>query len=388
MKLSTQSVDPYRPLFPIGLLTGAAGTAVWILFALGKIEYPGQRHADLMIGGFLVTYAAGFLMTAIPRFTGARQSQNGELALGTLTATALLLTGTFASRAVYQSIELLALLLIVAYAARRFLAREHNPPPVFVFVGLGLLMGVAGIALQLAATLAFIGGPAVFLGRQLFYQGMMLSLVLGVGSRLIPAILGWAELPRIQISKMSEHARVPRMKIEGPLLALAFTLAAGFVIEAFVHVAAGAALRALVTTFLAFKLWKLQRRPQSQGRMAFWLWISAWSTLLGTWVIALFPAFMIHGAHLMFIGGFGLMTLMIASRVTVSHGGYGIEFETRSRSYTFIGWLVVAAALTRVTAPLLPAQYVSHLAYAAACWIFALIFWAIVFVPKALRANS
>jgi uncharacterized protein involved in response to NO len=63
--------DPYRVLFPLGLATGIAGVSVWPFYYFGITEgYSGRTHAFVQICGFLYSFAAGFLLTAIPRFTG------------------------------------------------------------------------------------------------------------------------------------------------------------------------------------------------------------------------------------------------------------------------------------------------------------------------------
>ena len=116
--------------------------------------------------------------------------------------------------------------------------------------------------------------------------------------------------------------------------------------------------------------------------------MSAWSLILGTWAPALFPSFAIHGVHLAFMGGFGLMTLMIASRVTLAHGGYGLELEANSKAIAITGVLILFAAATRVTAILIPNSYLPHLAYAAMIWIIALGVWSWSFIPRMLMKSK
>jgi hypothetical protein len=47
-------------------------------------------------------------------------------------------------------------------------------------------------------------------------------------------------------------------------------------------------------------------------------------------------------------------------------------------SMRWIGGLILAAALTRITADLLPAVYQSHLGYAALIWLIAAVLWAAI----------
>ena len=92
----------------------------------------------------------------------------------------------------------------------------------------------------------------------------------------------------------------------------------------------------------------------------------------------------LHALHLAFISGFGLLTLLVASRVTLAHGGYDLSIEKRSRVFKWAGGWILAAALVRASAPLTAQAYFHHLAYAAACWIIGVGIWAAYFVPRML----
>ena len=63
--------EPYRVFFPLGILCGLAGVAIWPLYSFGlTATYSGRSHALVQIFGFLYAFIAGFLLTAVPRFTG------------------------------------------------------------------------------------------------------------------------------------------------------------------------------------------------------------------------------------------------------------------------------------------------------------------------------
>ena len=115
--------------------------------------------------------------------------------------------------------------------------------------------------------------------------------------------------------------------------------------------------------------------------MPFWMWISAWMLMIGLWTHSLFPTLGIHAAHLIFMSGFGLTTLLVASRVTLAHGGYSLNLETTSRIFPITATLILLATLTRFSS-LWTSSLIQHFAYAAALWILALIFWISFFLPK------
>jgi uncharacterized protein involved in response to NO len=75
METHGASSDPYRIFFPLGIALGAAGVSIWLLYYYGLTEgYSGRAHAFVQTDGFLYAFIAGFLLTAIPRFTGTESS--------------------------------------------------------------------------------------------------------------------------------------------------------------------------------------------------------------------------------------------------------------------------------------------------------------------------
>jgi len=70
MELHGKPADPYRIFFPLGIVLGAMGVSIWPLYYFGITEgYSGRAHAFVQTDGFLYSFIAGFLLTAVPRFT-------------------------------------------------------------------------------------------------------------------------------------------------------------------------------------------------------------------------------------------------------------------------------------------------------------------------------
>jgi uncharacterized protein involved in response to NO len=65
--------EPYRLLFPLGILIGLLGVAMWPLYYSGWISlpFPVPHHAHIMIQGFFGSFVFGFLGTAMPRMLTA-----------------------------------------------------------------------------------------------------------------------------------------------------------------------------------------------------------------------------------------------------------------------------------------------------------------------------
>ena len=339
-----------------------------------------------MVGGFLSAFAAGFLMTAVPQFTGSFPCNRLELSAVTLLFAALLGVGFLENRTPFHMLAGLLFAFLILFFMRRFLARTYSPPKFFVFVGLGLGMGLLGAFLLAASDQGWTSARSAQCARLIFTQGMILSLTLGVGTHLLPAIWGWTDLP-IQISRSSEKGKQPWRMI-APVAGLAMVLLLSFWIEVAIHTELGRGLRAGLVTILGIGYWRILKKPKARGKLAFWLWISAWCLIIGLWVPVVSPTHWVDGLHLSFIGGFGLMTFMVASRVTLAHGAYGVRLELRSVALTISSLLILLSAFTRILALVVPDAYLHHLAYAAATWILAVLIWGAVFVPKMIRLQE
>ncbi len=323
-------------------------------------------------------------MTAVPQFTGADRCQKWECALGAAIFLLLMAVSFSENRAPFHLASLISFFALISYCLKRFLKRKNTPPRFFVFVGLGLLMGTAGVLILLLSEIGLIPESWFKFGKLLYTQGMILALVLGVGTHLLPAIWGWSDLPIQPVGKSEESLKKNLL----PVLGLAAALIFSFCVESTGYFALGQGIRAVLVSYLAVMKWNMLRKPKTRGRLSFWLWVSAWSLCLGLWLPLFFPLYAIHMMHFAFIGGFGLMTLMVASRVTLAHGGYGYRVEVRSRLLTTSAVLILISAATRLSAPGIPRIYLHHLAYAAIVWISAMLIWSVVLIPKMIRLKD
>src|SRR5262245_11795907 len=93
MEIHGRPNDPYRIFFPLGILLGVMGVSIWQLYYFGITQcYSGRAHAFVQTDGFLYAFITGFLLTAIPRFTGteppSRRTQYVLAAMLTICAVA------------------------------------------------------------------------------------------------------------------------------------------------------------------------------------------------------------------------------------------------------------------------------------------------------------
>ena len=315
--------EPYRLLFPLGILAALGGSVVWPATWMGVVGYPGTLHRELMIPGFEQCFVSGFLLTAMPAFTHGPRCSRLELGLAVAFALATLAAAFLGALPAVAGAQLASVLLLVTALVRRVARSRQLPPEEFAFVAFGLTAGLLGVGLQLAG--AFNAAPALpaRFPERLVSLGMVLSLVTGLGSLLVPTFAGMPRplaLPGIA-GPHERHGRRPFY------LTIVAVLALSFLADALAIVRVGPLLRAAAVTTMLLAGWKLLRRPGHRTLHAHALWLSGWAILVGLWLTALFPAFELAGLHVVFIGGFALLTLGIATRVSVAHGSHPLAVE-------------------------------------------------------------
>src|SRR5262249_21503789 len=150
-------IDPYRVFFPLGIILGAMGVSIWPLYYFGITEgYSGRAHAFVQTDGFLYSFIAGFLLTAVPRFTGTEPPSRGvQCVLATIVVVSAM-AFEFQQFAVGQTAFVIAHATLIALAVRRFRRRRLDPPDTFVLAGLGLVCGALGALINAGIALNFI----------------------------------------------------------------------------------------------------------------------------------------------------------------------------------------------------------------------------------------
>ena len=112
--------------------------------------------------------------------------------------------------------------------------------------------------------------------------------------------------------------------------------------------------------------------------------MAGWFILLGLWFSALLPAHAIAGFHIVFLGGFGLLTLGIATRVVVTHGKFPLQYER-----TILTPRVIALALTalvlRVVGEFAPRLSTQFSGVGGTLWALTWIDWGWRAVPCMIR---
>lgn len=368
--------EPFRLFFPWGLLVGCIGVALWPAFYWKWFpHYPGQPldlHGRLMTLGLGGAFVLGFLGTAGPRMMGAPRLWAVEIAVmlalhGGAVAAALagnsrLACALFAAAVVWLMIGL----------AGRFQRRSDLPPPGFVMAAAGLLSGLCGASMHALGFDLAAGGQWFRLSRLLMNEAFLLLPVLGVGGFLLPRIL---QLPGRHVFPDSRTPPPGWWPLAAEAGAAAGLVIVSFVIEANYSVRAGVLLRFVVAFgWLARDLPGLWTRRVS-GTQA-WVIRLALASILLSWLLKwLDPVRWIAIEHILFITGFGMIMLGVASRVVDGHSGNREAAKGVSKPLRWVFWLAVLAMATRVSADYFPKIQVSHYIYAALTWIAISVIW-------------
>lgn len=323
--------EPYQPLFLSGLLISFLGVGIWLASNLGWLHfYPQQSHAFLMVTGFLFSYIYGFLMTAVPKMSNTLEAQAWEI-YGGVTLVWLQALTCFIFPDLVFLLSIFQFLFILLFVVRRWVKRRAQPPPGFVFVPFGLFMGLVGCVLLST-------GNAVTLGKAFIYQAFVLNLILGLGSRLIPA------LSRAQGALDVRAASAEKMSY---FFTLALILNFSFVIEAYASFAVGNILKFSIISWIAIHKFKIFK-PRQPGQLGRGIRIAVCFLASGFLLAGAFPAYGIHFFHLSYIGGFALLTILISTRVVLAHGGHDLSFELIDPNIKYLFVIFGALAFSRV----------------------------------------
>ena len=344
--------------------------SLWPLFYAGMLSfYPGITHARIMMECFGGAFVVGFLGTAGPRMASAPKLSTFEL-LGLFALHTA--GGIFHLRLMLEEADrcfiTMLVLLLTGLLIRVVRFRTSAPPPQMVLALTGLICGISGtILLRQPDRIASL--EMYRFAGLLLYQGLLLPPVLGIGSFLFPRILG-GEFGE------PKTAGQQRFKLAGAILA-AVLIVVSFFLEAFRSPMAGYLLRAgTAAVYLLMEVkWRREAASSPRGSLAtglFWALGIGW---LGMATAGFGYEHHVGLDHLLYIGGFGLLILVVASRVLFGHSGELAGFSKISWTPRILILMAVVAATTRASADFWPKILISHHQYAAWTWGLCALIW-------------
>jgi len=120
------------------------------------------------------------------------------------------------------------------------------------------------------------------------------------------------------------------------------------------------------------------------------LYLSAWFINVGFFFYGLqtqLGSLSILTLHIFTIGGIGLMTLSMMSRVSLGHTGRGVRKPSRWIGFALAG--LVISVLLRTILPMVTSQfYMSWVLVAAILWILNFAVFVVIFTPILLKPRA
>jgi len=374
--------EPFRLFFPLAVLLAWLGIGHWVLYAVGvTATYSCLFHGLVQMQAFMMAFAVGFLLTALPRRTQTAPVSRVEMAAMAVALIATAGAALLERWALVQAAYAALFALLLQFAVRRFLGREagRRPPAAFVLIPLGVAHGLGGAALIAASTMHDVPAWTMGLGRLFVEQGVFLCFAMGVGSLVLP-LMGGAPPPPDLDAAPGERQKAFAYAAAGA------AILASLVLEQLGWPRGGPLLRAAVVTLglgIGAGAWRAPAKPGVHRQL---VWLSVWLMPVGLTVSGLWPAYRVPALHILFIGGFSLMGFGVATHVSLTH----LDLETlalgRPPAVVVLGVTFVLALMARLAADM-SNTYFDHLGWAAAVWLVGSAAWLAFLGPKLLRRS-
>lgn len=371
----------FRPFFLLAGLWATATMGLWLALLTGRAPFATafsaiDWHAHSFVFGYLSAVIAGFLLTAVPNWTGRLPVVGWPLAglvgLWLLGRGAVLLGAGWPAWLVMLADLALPVALIGFLTHEIIAGRNWRNLPILAILG---LFALANGVFHLEARSA----PAQDgYGLRLGLAAVILLIVL-VGGRIVPSFTrNWLA------GRNSHQLPVPFNRHDMAITALSAVALIGFVLTP-----DGPAAAALCIAAGAANLWRLARWQgwQTASEPLLWVLHMAYAMLaLGFIAVGLAAADLIahSGArHVWLAGAIGLMTLAVMTRASLGHAGRPL---TAGPGVTMLYLALAGATLLRFLAGLWPGEmWLMHMS--AALWImafggFSVLYWPILTRPR------
>jgi uncharacterized protein involved in response to NO len=365
----------FRPFFLLGAIYAGVTIPVWLaMFAHGMpiptAFAPRDWHVHEMLFGFVAAILGGFLLTAVPNWTGRLPLQG--LPLLTLVAAwfagrvAILFSASIGWAAAC-AVDATFLLLLAAAAAREIVAgRKWSNLPVVAIIA---TFGAVNVAFHIEA---HAHGLTDTTAR--FAVALVITLVSLIGGRIVPSFTrNW--LARENPGRMPvPFGRFDALTIAASTITLlAWIAAPASAVTGTLLIAAG------VLHLVRLARWAGDRTLRDRLVLILHLayaFIPAGYILSGLAAFDILPAS--AGIHAWTGGAIGSMTLAVMTRATLGHTGRLLQASAGTQ---LIYAAIISAALLRVCAAIEPAYMEFLLAAAGLGWTFAFLGFATLYGP-------
>ena len=352
---------------------------VWPLVFWGWLEIsPVVIHTRLMALGCMGSFIFGFLGTSLPRLLETRPMAWFET--GSLLTIQVLACGFYLFDRVATGDLLIAVnvVLLVVLVGIRFPHRKDLPAPGFLIFLPAFVSLMGGLALARWVRMSEDAVQWDLLARLLIYHGFLLCCLLGAGGFLLPRFLGLGLRRRYGSSRTpdSNWGRSGLVALFAGVL-----LPASFAFDVYELYGLGGVFRALV--IVGYFAWEM---PLERLR---WSWRGVdWALVLGLVCLPLgvffagwFAGYRVALTHIE-LGGVGLLTFGVATRVVMGHTGGRDLLERFHPWLTTVFSLMVIGVSSRIAGEMIPRLMVTHYIYGALCWAIGGLIWGWIVIKR------
>lgn len=368
----------FRPFFLLGAVWAALAMVLWIAFLTGIIAFEmtlagTDWHAHALLFGYLPAIVAGFLLTAMPNWTGRAPMRGAALA-------GLVLLWGAGRLACLSALPLIAIAVIdmaflpvlAAYAAREVIAARNRRN--LVVVALLAVLALANFLFHLDSLRGYPAADGA--GARLALAGAVLLICL-IGGRVTPSFT------RNWLMKSGRVVGDPAWPgIDMPLLVVT-----GMGLLLWVFFPDQLAVALLFAVLGLLHLLRLSRwnghRSAGEPLVAI-LHVGYLFVPLGFLAVAvqdLFPDRLdpMSAQHVWMAGAVGVMTLAIMTRASLGHTGRAL---TAGGGTVAIFGFALVSVLSRLLAGVFPSWAMALYSLSAAAWIAAFLAFALLFGPS------
>jgi uncharacterized protein involved in response to NO len=369
----------FRPFFLCAAAWSALAIPLWLMTYAGAATVPTALapavwHVHEMIFGYGAATVAGFMLTAIPNWTGRMPLQGGPLvllvALWFLGRLAVLVSARIDDAQFAAICDLAFPLVFIAVVARE-IAVGRNWRNLPMLAALALLF--AGNALVHAEALGW--STTAALGNRLGIATLLMLISL-VGGRIVPSFTrNWLVKYEPGATTPASFNAIDRLALALTALALVMWIAApDTTFAATAEFAAGLALAVRLVRWRGGGAW---REPLVLVLHVGYGWLALGFTLLALSRVA--PSLPPTAAlHALTAGAIGTMTLAVMTRASLGHTGRAL---TAGSGTIAIYVLVNLSALLRLMAPFGGSQYLLLLSLAGTAWVAAFGLFVLIYTP-------
>lgn len=365
----------FRPFFLLGSIWAGVEIMAWLPIFYGELSLataftPRDWHVHELLFGYLPAIIAGFLLTAIPNWTGRLPLQGSSLALLVLTWLAGRYVVTFSDTLGWMGAAIVdgAFLALMTAAVLREIVAGKNWRNLKIAALLGLLAaGNMGFHLE-----AHFTGVALYATR--LGIGVVLMLIMAVGGRIIPSFTRNWLLRR-------PPGRLPSVfdRFDAACLVLSAGALAAWIVMPQDALAGAMLLAAAAANGARLCRWAGERTLAD--RLVLMLHVGYAFVPLG-FALSGLAAFDIvapsAGIHAWTMGAMGIMTLAVMSRASLGHTGRALA---ASPALQAVYAAALIAVLARIAAVLDGEASGALLAVAGLAWSAAFLGFAILYTP-------